>query len=360
MRILITNNSLATRAGTELYVRDIAFALKERGHEPWAYSSWLGEVAEELRAGGIKVLDDLERLDVAPDIIHAHHHLEAMTALLRFPRVPAVYFCHGVRPWEEAALHFPSIRRYVAVDDACRDRLMQEGVPAGRIELLRTFVDLKRFALRKEVRKRPRRALVFSNNSGLGPGLWRLRLGCALAGVFHLDVVGSGAGVSVVRPEEILRDYDVVFAKGRAAHEAAASGAAVMVCDYGRHAGLLTTARYEAWRSLNFGYKLLERRMSPASIARELRSYDAADVRAVALRVREEADLEPFMERLTGLYVELQAERPALEALPEAPFAEAGSAYMRSVARLIKERGLYPRRFKKWVSRLVRFVRMAT
>ncbi len=49
MRILLTNNSLGGRAGTELYVRDIAIELMRRGHRPVAYSTKLGTVAEELR-----------------------------------------------------------------------------------------------------------------------------------------------------------------------------------------------------------------------------------------------------------------------------------------------------------------------
>ena len=98
LRILITNNALAGRAGTELYVRDVALSLLARGHRPVAYSATLGEVAQELRAATIPVIDDLNSMSVAPDIIHGQHHLETMTALLRFPGVPAVYFCHGWLP----------------------------------------------------------------------------------------------------------------------------------------------------------------------------------------------------------------------------------------------------------------------
>lgn len=336
MRVLLTNNTLAERAGTELYVRDIALALRARGHEPWAYSSKLGAVARELREAGVRVLDDLSALREAPDLIHAHHHLDAMAALLRFPRVPALLFCHGARPWEEAAARFPSILRYVAIDDACRDRLLAEGVPPGQIETLRTFVDLDRFPLRARCRPRPRRALVFSNYARFGPALWRIRLGCALAGIFRVDVAGREAGREVARPEEMLERYDVVFAKGRAAHEAVASGAALLVSDYGRHAGLLTGARYEEWRALNFGFRLLRRRADPLWIARELRRYDAAEVRAVALRLRAEAGLGLVMERLLALYDDVAAERAALAALPQEVFDAAASAYLRALATQVK------------------------
>lgn len=42
LRILITNNTLANRAGSELYVRDLATALLDGGHTPIAYSTILG------------------------------------------------------------------------------------------------------------------------------------------------------------------------------------------------------------------------------------------------------------------------------------------------------------------------------
>src|ERR1700676_296226 len=82
LRILITNNTLAARAGSELYVRDLASGLLERGHTPIAYSLQLGEVAQEIRAAGIPVVADLNALAAAPDVIHGHHNLETMIALL--------------------------------------------------------------------------------------------------------------------------------------------------------------------------------------------------------------------------------------------------------------------------------------
>src|SRR5262249_56136745 len=95
LRILITNNTLGNRAGSELYVRDLAVALLKRGHTPIAYSTSLGEVARELRAATIPVIDDLDLLATPPGIIHGHHHLDTMTALFHFPGSPPDYFSHA-------------------------------------------------------------------------------------------------------------------------------------------------------------------------------------------------------------------------------------------------------------------------
>src|SRR5437588_6926463 len=140
MRVLITNNTLDTRCGSELYVRDVALALLRRGHQPVAYSTRLGPVAEELRSLTIPAIDDLSALTAMPDVIHGQHHLDAMTAMVRFPETPAVYFCHGWLPWQEAAPRFPSIGRYVAIDDLCLERLQcVHGIEPERIRVIRNF-----------------------------------------------------------------------------------------------------------------------------------------------------------------------------------------------------------------------------
>ena len=91
LRILITNNTLHERAGSELVVRDLALELVRKGHNPIAYSTVLGTVAEELQAATIPVVDDLTKIAEAPDIIHGHHHHETMTAALHFPETPAIF-----------------------------------------------------------------------------------------------------------------------------------------------------------------------------------------------------------------------------------------------------------------------------
>src|SRR5438876_1119542 len=156
MRILITNNTLDFRGGSELYVRDLAIALLKRGHMPIAYSTKLGDIAQEIRAATVPVIDNLDALAAPPDVIHGHHHLDTMTALLRFPGVPAISFCHGWLPWEEIPPRFPRILRYIAVDRVCLDRLtLEHGISSAHTQLLLNFVDLKRFKGRSPLPARP-------------------------------------------------------------------------------------------------------------------------------------------------------------------------------------------------------------
>jgi hypothetical protein len=199
MRILITNRGLVRRAGTELFVRDLAFALKARGLEPVCFAPDTGEVAEEIRAAGIEVESDLDRLD-PPDLIHAQHHPAAAAAFSAFPETPAVFVCHGVKPWPEAPLaRFPNIRAYVAVDQACADFLVEtHDVPRRLISVIRNGVDLQRFPAAPMTPGRRKRALLLSNIAEEA-SLLPFRQACRRAG-FELDAAGAGLGAILERP----------------------------------------------------------------------------------------------------------------------------------------------------------------
>src|SRR4030095_9893124 len=95
MRILITNHSLDERGGVQTAVRTLARGLERLGHSVMAFGSDLHEGARLTQNDVIPVATDLEGLAFAPDIIHAQHHLDGMTALTALPGVPAIFHCHG-------------------------------------------------------------------------------------------------------------------------------------------------------------------------------------------------------------------------------------------------------------------------
>lgn len=337
LRVLITNNALAVRAGSELYVRDLASALLARGHTPIAYSTELGEVARELRAATVPVVDRLEALGTPPDIIHGQHHLDTMTALLHFPGVPAVYFCHGWAPWQEAAPRFPRLRHYVAVDQTCADRLrFEDGIPEECVRVLLNFVDLERFPPRAPLPPRPQRALLFGNMAD-GACIAAVRAACDRAGL-SLDVAGARAGAVAGAPEALLGDYDLVFAKARAAIEALAIGTAVVLCDAIGTGPMVTSANFDALRACNFGIRALRGPLTADALAAEVRRYDAADATAVSRRVRAEAGRDAAVDEIVVLYREVLAEHAAQPApYPDAERA-AAARYLRWLASCVKTR----------------------
>jgi len=338
LRILITNNTLANRAGSELYVRDLAFGLLSQGHHPIAYSTILGDVAQELRLATVPVINDLDALAEPPDVIHGHHHLDTMTALLRFPGVPAVSFCHGWLPWEEIPPRFPRVLRYIAVDQVCRDRLIYEhGISPARIRLLLNFVDLKRFKSRSRLPACPQRALIFSNQANEHTHGPAIREACARFGI-QLDVIGLSTGNVCARPEEVLGNYDIIFAKARAALEGLAVGAAVILCDAVGAGPMVTTENMDHLRPLNFGIRTLRNSVTPDALAQELARYDPSDAAEVSQRIRATAGRDEAVEELLSVYRQVIAEYQDLPEYDVITEERAAAAYLRILAPRLKER----------------------
>jgi glycosyltransferase involved in cell wall biosynthesis len=338
LRILLTNRSLEQRAGSELYLFELATRLLARGHSPLAFSPRLGRVAEALRSATIPVVDDLGAIGEPPDLIHGQHHLAAMTAMLHFPRVPGLFVCHGWQPWEETPPRFPRFLRYVAVDFTTRERLVSErGIPPERVEVVLNFVDLDRFQLRPPLPPRPRRALVFSNQASERTFLPAVREACSRFGI-AVDVIGVASGGPVERPEELLPAYDLVFAKGRAALEAMAVGAAVVLCDQAGSGPLVTSGDFDRLRPLNFGIRALRNAVTPDSLASQIERYDPKDAAEVSRRLRATAGIDQAVDRMIALYEEVLAEHRERGNPPPEEESRAASAYLRWLSPYFDER----------------------
>jgi len=340
LRILITNHGLKNRAGSELYVRELALGLLRSGHSPIVYSPKLGEVAAEIRKATVPVVDDLSSVSVKPDLIHGHHHVETMTALLHFPHVPAVFFCHGWLPWEETPPHFPRILRYVAVDDTCRDRLVCEhGIAEESVHVILNFVDLKRFAQRTELPAKARRALVFSNSATESSYVAHVREACRRAGI-SLEVIGSQAGRTSEQPEKLLGQYDIVFAKARCALEALAVGTAVVLCDQAGLGPMVTTTNLESLRRLNFGIRTLQQTIDdPGGVEKEIARYDATDAMEVSCRVRRVCGFEDALTEIVALYSEVIAEHEQSPLHDPEAESRAAAEYVRQLPSLLAHEG---------------------
>jgi glycosyltransferase involved in cell wall biosynthesis len=338
LKILLTNHTLAHRTGSELYVLELATKLLARGLSPIAFSPLLGGLAAEFQAAGIPLVDDLTAVDTPPDIIHGQHHAETMTALLHFPGVPAIYVCHGARPWEEVPPRFPRLLRYVAVDQTVYERMTGDwGIPPERIETLLNFVDLERFRPRGPLPVRPGRALVFSNNASESTHLPVIREACARQGV-AVDVAGIASGAPSTRPEEILPAYDLVFAKGRAALEAMAVGAAVVLCDAEGSGPLVTAAELDGLRPRNFGFFTLRQPVTAEVLAAQIERYDPADAAEVSHRIRAIAGIEKAVDRYVEIYEQVLAESRARGPVPPGDESRAAAAYLRWLNPALKER----------------------
>lgn len=304
LKVLITNHTLSSRTGTELYVRDLALGLLAKGHSPVVYSPRSGPLAAELRTLTIPVINDLNNISTNVDIIHGHHRHETMTALLHFPGVPAVFFVHDWHSCHDLPPRFPRILRYVAIDGTRRDRLLLEnGIPETLVTTLPNGVDTERFNPRASLPERPRRAVVFSNYVRLPTQLTDLKEACTRQGI-SLDVIGAGMKRPVNDPEHVLGEYDLVFAMGRSALEAMAIGAGVIVWGLEGLGGFVHTGNFSNLQDTNFGRRAL-RRVGAAELEMEIRRFDREEARSVQNLVRTTLSQSDLIERHISLYHEV-------------------------------------------------------
>lgn len=328
LRVLLTNVWMDRPGGTESVIRDVALGLLRRGHRPTVYAPHLGEPARAIHAHGVAITDDLATITEPPDVIHGQHFIQTAEALIHFPQTPAVQYCHAWQHSQEAPARFPQIHRYLAVDEAVRDRLVQmEGIAPDRVEMLYNAVDLARISQRKPLSPKPRRALAFTKFKAQLP---YLQAACRRRGL-ELDVLGAGGDRLVLDPERELIGYDLVFATARMALEALCAGCAVIVCDSRGLADLVTRANFADLRRLNFGLRSLTRPVNVEALCQAIDRYDAEEATQVAYAARRQAGLVPMLDRLEALYREaIVAPRPSPEAVRAATLSFLRSALPRT------------------------------
>jgi hypothetical protein len=150
----------------------------------------------------------------------------------------------------------------------------------------------------------PARALVFSNGAKETTHLGAVREACRRRGL-TVDVIGSDAGNVATRPQDILGQYDIVFAKARCALEAMAVGSAVVLCDIKGVGPMVTASELDRLRGLNFGIRTLREKIDADVLEKEIARYDPADAATVSQRIRNSAGREAAIDQIFALYEEV-------------------------------------------------------
>jgi len=304
MRILMTQRELQFWAGSELVTVEVARELRARGHDVAVFSPRIGRVANLLTPSGIWVRSKLSELPWEPEIIHGHHHLQAVAALSYFTEAPAIYYCHGVFPWPEHPPIHPRILRYLVMCEWMAPRLDPEiGVSVDRVAVVPNFVNTRRFSQVRKAPDTPARALVFGG-SGFDPvELQYLEAICAQRGI-SLDRIGYAYDNHQEYPERFLQAYDLVFAIGKCAIEAMACGCAVIPLVPGLAGHLITPDNYAGWSFSNFSprYFTAGTTLSAEWLDGELKQYAACKVAAVTEKLRTTRSLAATVDRLETIY----------------------------------------------------------
>jgi hypothetical protein len=193
-------------------------------------------------------------------------------------------------------------------------------------------VDLERFRKRSPLPAKPHRALVFSNGAGPNsPHFPAISAACAAAGI-DVEVAGSSSGNSIARPEQVLGEYDLVFAKAKAALEAMSVGAAVILCDVAGAGPMVTSANVLQLRPLNFGVRTLRQPLDSDYLRTQIELYDPKDAEAVSRIIRESAGIDTMTDQLCAIYTDVIAEWNGRSEKSADDEGRAASRYLQSVA----------------------------
>ena len=302
MNILITNFFINSPTGTETYVYELAIELHNRGHHVEIFTLSMGDLAKSLIENGIHVCTDLKKLKKKPDCIHAHHNIVTLKAAHFFKKTPIVYFIHDRTHFLDYPFKHPNILQYVAVDYNCKERYcLENGFEDDDIEIIYNWVNLSRFKLRKTISATPRKALAFSNYMSQTNIFPSIKEAC-LSQNIEIELIGSGNGNATTTPENILGQYDIVFGKAKAAIEAMATGAAVIVCDFRGLAKIVTPENMLHYRKYNFGMKLMTNKIQTDLIIHEIKKYDPENILKVSNFIRKEADFLSIVSQLENTY----------------------------------------------------------
>ena len=314
LHVLLTNVWMRGRGGSESVTRDLAKGLMTRGHSPIVYTPLIGEPGIELRDAGVPVIDDLRLLKEPPDVIHGHHSVPTVEAIVRFPRTPTINVCHAWTLGIEAPVSLPQVRFHVGVDDACLERIAHApGIDPARVHLIPNGVELTRISPRRRpLPEQPQKAAVFGKATALFPLLLEI---CIEKGI-ELQAIGAPLGRSTAHPEAMLAQVDLVFASARSALEAICAGCAVIVCDARGMAGLASRENHSELRRMNYGLRSLTRVATAANLRSEIERYDAAGSEALSALTREQADFSKLLDRYLELY------RLSIEDMQARPVAE--------------------------------------
>jgi hypothetical protein len=309
MNILFTNHSLGRFGGTEVIIRDLALKFLARGHKLAVYSS--RKVAgPSLADVGIPTVHRLAELTFAPDVVHGQHAMDAMTAIIGLPGVPAIYCCHGATRFDAQPRH-PRIVLYTAMTASLKIRMaVESNIPEDLITVVPNVVDLDRFRDVRNPPRKPRRALVYNRMASDATRLGKAVKAASEARGIQVDFSRTATGLrTFAAPEEALHEYDIVFASGKSAIDALACGCAVILIS-GTANGwapvglgeMITVENIDRLQVANFTAPHNTSPPEAEHIGVQIDQYDAGRVRAVAELARSRNDMDEQVNLHLRLY----------------------------------------------------------
>lgn len=345
MKIVLAAHRLRGRAGSELYVTELARAFAERGAVVALATMELGAFASEFEAQtGIKVHGPLNMADIVrfgPDIVHTHHI--SMFHLLGelFPGAPRVHGILGAIPnLEQAPMSIAEASRVFVVSERLRDLVLARAPQLTRVEIIRNWFD-ERDLVPVEPRTTPddraHNILVVSNRASKD----RDAALDALAAEGFVRVTKVGGARSVPITGRFLKEFDCVVTIGRTVLLAAAVGVPSIVADEDMSDGLLTHDVVDRLATKNFTGREFRHAITPDHLRGEILRSKQIDRIALARKIRAEFGLASRAQQFLSIYDDVLGEWRAGAQPMSVPHRSEGAVYLEMARRVaILERDL--------------------
>ena len=262
---------LTSRAGSELYTRDLAINLNKRGHNVTVYSPFLGKIAKEIQLAGIRVIDNLNSIQREHfDVIHSHHNIPTIQARTYFPNTPIVRVVHGIIPFlEQPASISPGSSFYVAISEEVKKHLLDKGISGDKIKIIRNWIDISKF-IYKAPAKQLKNILVLSNHFTFENEK------ILKQAVSKLQVTYAHVGLpenSLADAHKAILKSDLVITIGRGVLEAVSCGKNVLIWDIHGADGMLTKDNFHQLRQHNFSGRTNKLHYTVPGLVREIKKY---------------------------------------------------------------------------------------
>ncbi len=298
LTIVMTNIVMAERTGTEVATYELSLELHKRGHRVFVYSPTLGRLASDLSNRGVPVVDDISQINIIPDVIHGNHNVALATAMIRFRESPAIFVCHdAASPFDKPFLS-PRITKYVAVDYACRERLIACGVDDHKIEDVINAVDLAAYHEREIFSPTPNKALAIIKefqNKNLKERYISTLIECCKIKNISIELVGRGVNNEIAYLSSLIYDFDICFSYSRSAIESCCAGAQVIITDEFSYGGVLDASLVKTWPKNHLGRRVSLGVVDKKNILAGIDSYDVSVVRDAMIACRELTNLSTLV-----------------------------------------------------------------
>lgn len=248
MRILITNNRLDARGGSESYVETVMVALRHLGHDVIAFSPGLGAVATGLRELGFEVHDDASRLPAGIDVVHGQHANAVAHVRHALPAVPLVFVSHSWFITAEDPCIDLGPAALVALNDRVESRLRSMALAPGvGLHRLRQPIEIGFFqGNRRPPAERARSALLVSRK--IRGRLSSIHEACERAGIELRTLRGESPD-----PRVEMAAADIVMASGRSALESMSMARPTLLLDQTVCGGWITEDSWAEIEGDGFG-----------------------------------------------------------------------------------------------------------